>query len=57
MKYFRYNTQQILRDTIDTIENVYLKNCSRKYVSHWKKVRRRLFNNLLELQLREFDKT
>ena len=49
-------TQQILRSTIDTVENVYMKNCHKYWVLHWKKVRHRLFNDLIELQLKEFDR-
>lgn len=48
-------TQQILRSTLDTIENKYMKNCNSSYIHHWKKVRARIFKELIALQLKEFN--
>lgn len=45
-------TQEILRATIDTVENKYMKNCQKKWPGHWKTVRARLFKDLIELQLK-----
>lgn len=46
---------RILRFTINKIENVYMKNCQRSYLAHWRKVRRRLFKDLIALQIKEFN--
>lgn len=45
----------ILRATINIIENIYMKNCQRSYLAHWRRVRRRLFKDLIELQIKEFN--
>jgi hypothetical protein len=49
-------SQNIHRLTIQTIEDVYLKNCQPKYVKHWNRVRARLLKELLEDQLRGYRK-
>ena len=48
-------SQNILRSTLDTIENKYLKYCHSDYKKHWVIVRARIFKQLIELQIKEFN--
>lgn len=47
------NRQQLLRITIDEVEK-YSMLYHKIYLKHWKKVRTRLFKELMELQVEEY---
>jgi hypothetical protein len=46
--------QLLLKITIDNVEQ-YAMRCQKRYIPHWRKIRAKLFRDLVELQIKEFN--